>query len=85
MNAILFPIEPEIQGQVLTDLQVTLRFLIDDGFFGFNTDEREAFTRDVNAELLAQKYGSTTEKLLGLSQDAKTLDVNGIGDRGELG
>lgn len=41
MNRILFSIGPDMQGQVQADLQVALRFLIDEGFFGFNQDERE--------------------------------------------
>lgn len=78
MKRIVFPIGPETQGQALADLQVALRYLIDDGFFGFNQDEREVFTRNLNAESAAQKYGSTTKQLVSIFQDASALEANGL-------
>lgn len=80
MNRIVFPIGPESQGQVLADLQVALRFLIDDNFFGFNQDEHEVFTRNLNAESAAKKYGPTTKQLVSLFQDASVLEATGIVD-----
>jgi hypothetical protein len=80
MNRIIFPIGPESHGQALVDLQAGLRFLVQDDFFGFNEDERQAAVAGLGEESLHNKYGATTRDLVGVFQKISALDVTGVVD-----
>jgi hypothetical protein len=80
MNRIIFPIGTDSHGQALADLQAGLRFLVQDDFFGFNEDERQAVIAGLDEESQRDKYGDTTEDLVSLFQKVSGLDVIGVVD-----
>jgi hypothetical protein len=80
MNRIIFPIGTDSQGQALADLQAGLRFLVQDDFFGFNEDKRQAAIAGLDEESLHSKYGATIKDLVGLFQKASAIDVTGVVD-----
>ena len=74
MNAISFPLSPQMQGAKVADLQDALRVVLDRRAVLATSDaDREALAERVKAERTEQKYGEGTRKVVAVFQRERDL------------
>jgi hypothetical protein len=81
MNKITFPLQVQMQGPNVGDLQIALQFLLDRGIMGWDDEsvrrERPAAFTQEHAE---QTFGKATQELVNIFQQAWRLEASGAVD-----
>ena len=81
MNKIIYPLEPEMHGPYVGDLQVALQILMDRGMIlKDDKDTRNELSEALKKEQIQKMFGKITSELLIIFQNEQKLEVSGAVD-----
>jgi hypothetical protein len=80
MNKIIFPLEPDIQGAAVADLQEALRLLLNSGRLQIADEERLRAEERLRSERAAAHFGAATRDLVAAFQEQHRIERSGLVD-----
>lgn len=78
MNRIVFPLEPQMQGPKVADLQAALQLLLDGRVTLSDADgARSVLSEALKSERAEQVYGGSTSRMIGTFREESDLEASG--------